>query len=81
MKIDCDYDIKPLVLAVVAHAAREASAGDEQARQWMANEAIVWLEGIGMDIHPETIQRWTRKGFKLPVRAQRLKYELNRSRA
>ena len=72
MQIYKDYDLKPLVLAVVIHAAREANDGNEEARAWMRDESIVWLDAIGAGIQPEKIERWTRKGYKMTRSAQRL---------
>lgn len=65
MQINPDYDLKPLVLAVVTQAARDANDGDEEARRWMRDESIVWLDGVGAGIHPEKIQRWVKRGYKM----------------
>lgn len=72
MSINPDYDIKPLVLAVVTQAARDAARGDESARAWMAKEAYTWLDGAGVKIKPQIIQRWTRKGCRMPARAKKM---------
>lgn len=72
MKINSDYDLKPLVLAVVTQAARDASRGDEQARLWLRDESFAWLDGAGVEIRPQLIQRWTRKGCKMPARAKKM---------
>lgn len=72
MKINPDYDLKPLVLAVVTQAARDASRGDEAARKWIATEAYTWLDGAGVEIEPQIIQRWTRKGCRMPARAKKI---------
>lgn len=72
MKLNPDYDLRPLVLAVVTQAARDASRGDESARAWIANEAYTWLDGAGVEIKPQLIQRWTIKGCKIPARARKI---------
>ena len=72
MLINPDYDLKPLVLAVVTQAARDAARGDEQARAWLHNESYAWLDGAGVKIRSQLIQRWTRKGCKMPARAKKM---------
>ncbi len=72
MKLNPDYDLKPLVLAVVERAARDAIAGDVQARAWIRNESIAWLDGAGIDIHPQTIRRWANKCYRMPARAKKM---------
>ncbi len=72
MQINPDYDIKPLVLAVVTQAARDASKGDKQARAWLRDESFKWLDGAGVEIKPQIIQRWTRKGCRMPARAKKM---------
>lgn len=72
MRINPDYDLKPLVLAVVTQAARDAARGDQQAREWIATEAHTWLDGAGVEIMPQLIQRWTRRGCRMPARAKKI---------
>lgn len=67
-KLNPDYDLKPLVLAVVTQAARDANEGNKEARQWMQDESIVWLDAIGAGIHPEKIKRWAKRGYKMTRR-------------
>ena len=71
-KLNPDYDIKPLVLAVVTQAARDAARGDTQARAWLRDESYTWLDGAGVKIRPQIIQRWTRKGCRMPARAKKI---------
>lgn len=65
-----DYDIAPLVAAVILQAAREAHEGSQDARQWLVTDAPLWLDGIGVDMDPAQIMRWIKRGCKIPRRGR-----------
>lgn len=49
---------KALAAAVVIQAARDAAKGDPEAARWLQGEGLRWCEGIGYDLHPESLARW-----------------------
>lgn len=62
-----DYSIRPLAVAVILQAARDAST-DPAARDWLQHDAPLWLDACGIDLHPEKITRWIAKGCKIKNR-------------
>lgn len=72
MYINPDYDLKPLVLAVVIHAAREANEGNEEARRWVRDESIVWLDAVDAGIKPESVTQWVSGGCKMKRSAMKI---------
>jgi hypothetical protein len=70
LMIHPDFDIAPLVYAVIEHAQREAQKGDRSARYWLLHDGLVWLDAV-TDIHPDHVRRWvTGKGKRKPARRQ-----------
>ena len=65
--INQDYSIRPLAVAVILRAAREAKDNAEAA-QWLLTDAPLWLDGIGIDLNPEQITAWIARGCKIPKR-------------
>lgn len=60
--LDPDYSIKPLVVAVIQQARREAKH-DPAARDWLLSDGVIWIDAI-MDIHPDKIRAWVAGNFK-----------------
>ena len=54
--LDPDYDIAPLVLAVIAEARRAAERGNTDALDWLACDGVAWCDAIGTDTN--VITRW-----------------------
>jgi hypothetical protein len=51
-----DARLDRIAVAVIAQAARDALAGDLDAREWLASEdALIWLRGAG--ISPDAARR------------------------
>lgn len=61
--------------AVVLKAVQDARAGDPCAAAWLANEAMIYLDALGVDLDPEYLQAWVKSGCpgaKKPVQRPRL---------
>jgi hypothetical protein len=72
-KIAPEYSIKHLVVAAFEHAVREARKGDNDVREWIYAEGVLWLD-IVLDIHAGHVPRWLDRQLKRqwkPSQAQR----------
>jgi hypothetical protein len=68
--IDSDFSIKPLALAVIELAVREARKGDSSATHWLYSDGILWIDAI-TDIHPDYVRRWLDRELKPKPRARK----------
>jgi len=57
-----------LAAAIVLQAVTEARGGDHGAESWLLTEGQLWLEALGLDIHPDRLGRWVSDGC--PKRAR-----------
>jgi hypothetical protein len=70
MEINPAYNIAPLVVATIQHAARQAHAGNAQAKQWILDEGALWMDALGVYLPPEQLEAWVSRGCPLPKAMQ-----------
>lgn len=72
--IHTDYDARPLMRAVVIVALRDARQRRDtdkrnEARQWLVNDGLAWLDACDIYVTPCRMRRWLDAGAKLPQNA------------